>query len=212
MRRLVRDPRCTSRPRGRCRWLRRTVGVSPVAVTGFEGLHRSRKKRIEALLRRLIGLVNGKGWALGLFDVDGDLVDYDVSQSGIGGRLALSLLCKVPFPVTQGPVVLHAGSTAGRKRAVGDRRCDVRRNRPLFCVDRPTFYSLPSRLRENSPTNFSDLRTRSHSKSPMGRVTTANGRSRSRETAFTGSTCWIQDSTWSARGIPANRYRVTLPT
>ena len=63
----------------------KTVGVSPVALTGFEGLHRSRKKRIEALLRRLIGLVNGKGWALGLFDVDGDLVDYDVSQSGIGG-------------------------------------------------------------------------------------------------------------------------------
>ncbi len=87
----------------------RTVGVSPVAVTGFEGLHRSRKKRIETLLRRLIGLVNGNGWALGLFDVDGDLVDYDVSQSGIGGRMALSLLCKVPFPVTQGPVVLQAG-------------------------------------------------------------------------------------------------------
>ncbi len=86
----------------------RTVGVSPVAVTGFEGLDRSRKKRIEALLRRVVGLVNGKGWALGLFDVEGDLLDYDVSRSEIGGRLALSLLCKVPFPVTQGPVVLQA--------------------------------------------------------------------------------------------------------
>lgn len=87
----------------------RMAGIYSAAVTGFARLHRSRKKRVEGLVRRLVGLVNGKGWALGLFDTEGNLLDYDVSQSGIGGRLALELLCKVPVPATQGPVVLNAG-------------------------------------------------------------------------------------------------------
>ncbi len=60
----------------------------------------------------MLGLVNGKGWALGLFDLEGDLLDYDVARSGIGGRAALSLLCKMPFPATQGPVVLNASASA----------------------------------------------------------------------------------------------------
>src|SRR5580692_6316627 len=95
----------------------RTVGVSPVALTGFDGLDRSRKKRIEAILRRLLGLVNGKGWSLGLFDAEGELLDYDVMRSGIGGREALSLLCKMPFPASQGPVVLQASVSPAENAA-----------------------------------------------------------------------------------------------
>jgi DNA-binding CsgD family transcriptional regulator len=105
--------------RGTCLLIARMSGVSRVALTGFEGLDRSRKKRIEALILRLVGLVNGKGWALGLFDVGGNLVDYDVSCSGIGGRLALTLLCKLPFPLTQGPVTVQAGEpSAGNALSV----------------------------------------------------------------------------------------------
>jgi DNA-binding CsgD family transcriptional regulator len=96
----------------------RMVGSIPTALTGFEGLDRPRKRRIEGLLRRLAGAVDATGWALALFNRDGELLEHDVASAGIVARGALALLCAVPFPRTPGLVALPVLAASSGPQAV----------------------------------------------------------------------------------------------
>ncbi|HEY2475825.1 MAG TPA: helix-turn-helix transcriptional regulator [Candidatus Cybelea sp.] len=84
--------------------------VAAISPAGFGGFDASRKRRLEASLRRASRAAAADGWAIGVFDSAQDLVAFEISEAGIDERCALALLSRMPYPSTAGPIILNATS------------------------------------------------------------------------------------------------------
>lgn len=85
-------------------------GTASISPAGFDGFDASRKRRLDASLRKTARAASAVGWAIGVFDAEQDLVAFDTSDAGIDDRAALALLTRMPFPASAGPIVLNAGA------------------------------------------------------------------------------------------------------
>lgn len=84
--------------------------VAAISPAGFDGFDASRKRRLEASLRRASRAASAAAWAIGVFDSAQDLIAFEISDTGIDERCALALLSRMPFPSTAGPIILNATS------------------------------------------------------------------------------------------------------
>lgn len=82
-------------------------GMTSISPAGFHGFDASRKRRLDASLRRTARAASAAAWAIGVFDSERDLVAFDTSDAGIDDRAALALLSRMPFPASTGPIVLN---------------------------------------------------------------------------------------------------------
>jgi len=78
----------------------KTTSWSPPAEPSGDG----RRGRIEPIVRRALRRVAGAKWVLGVFNLDGDLLEYVISGRDLPSRTALRALCAVPLPVRLGSI------------------------------------------------------------------------------------------------------------
>jgi DNA-binding CsgD family transcriptional regulator len=90
-------------------------GSASFSPAGFEGFEASRRRRLEASLRRCVRAASAADWALGVFDTNQDIVAFDTSGGEIDDRTALALLSMVPLPSSPGPVALDAPAEDAQK-------------------------------------------------------------------------------------------------
>ncbi|MGA7354935.1 MAG: helix-turn-helix transcriptional regulator [Candidatus Cybelea sp.] len=70
--------------------------------------------RIESLLSRLTKPARGAGWVLGVFDLEGDLLDFAITNGQNDRRRALDMLGAVPVPLSAGSVMLKVTGDDGK--------------------------------------------------------------------------------------------------
>jgi DNA-binding CsgD family transcriptional regulator len=89
--------------------------------TGFGCVNAACRKRVETRIWQAARNAGARGWAIGFFNAERDLVAFETSGSGIEIRAALTLLCMVPVPESQGLVELKAStqSREGSAEALG---------------------------------------------------------------------------------------------
>jgi DNA-binding CsgD family transcriptional regulator len=70
--------------------------------------------RIESLLSQLTKPARGAGWALGVFTLEGDLLDLAISNNQLDRRRALDMLAAVPAPLSAASVTLRVTGDDGK--------------------------------------------------------------------------------------------------
>jgi DNA-binding CsgD family transcriptional regulator len=90
-------------------------GLASFSPAGFDDFEASRKRRLEAALRRCARAASAADWVLGVFDANQDLAAFDTSGGDVDDRTALALLSMVPFPSTPGPVALNVPAEQAEK-------------------------------------------------------------------------------------------------
>jgi DNA-binding CsgD family transcriptional regulator len=72
-----------------------------------------RNYRVESIIRQLIKPARAAEWVFGVFDPNGDLLEYAVSGSRLDRRRALDLLCSMPLPESEADVTLKVTADNG---------------------------------------------------------------------------------------------------
>jgi DNA-binding CsgD family transcriptional regulator len=93
-------------------------GVASFSPAGFEDFEASRRRRLEAALRRCVRTASAGDWILGIFDANADLVAFDTSGPLVEDRAALTLLRMVPFPASPEPIAVSP-SALGMAATIG---------------------------------------------------------------------------------------------
>jgi DNA-binding CsgD family transcriptional regulator len=108
----------------------RATGVVPISSAGLKMAAGATKSRIESAIRRLLRPARATDWAMGIFDSDFDLIEFDVSRSSVDRKRALEMLYTLPLPESRGCVTFSGaaartedGSTGlGAAAAIGPER------------------------------------------------------------------------------------------
>ncbi|MGC1381412.1 MAG: helix-turn-helix transcriptional regulator [Candidatus Baltobacteraceae bacterium] len=90
------------------------AGTAAVPRSGVEGDDAGITGRVESIVRRLIRPARGAAWAFGVFNADGDLVEFVLSGGGVNRRKALGALCAIPAPGSPEAVTLRVTGEDGQ--------------------------------------------------------------------------------------------------
>lgn len=97
----------------------RTNGVVPISSAGLKMAAGATKSRIESVIRRLVRPARATDWALGIFDADLDLVEFDVSRPSVDRRRALEMLYTLPLPESHGCVTFSGAASRSDDGSTG---------------------------------------------------------------------------------------------
>lgn len=97
----------------------RTAGVVPISSTGLKMAAGATKSRIESVIRRLVRPAKATDWALGIFDSDFDLIEFDVSRASVDKRRALEMLYTLPLPESRGCVTFTGAASRAEDGSTG---------------------------------------------------------------------------------------------
>ncbi len=90
------------------------AGSGSLRLSGIEGDDAGFNSRVEPIIRRLIRPVRGASWLLGVFDADGDLVEFVLSNAAVDRRFALDQLCAIALPESAEVVNLRVTGDDGQ--------------------------------------------------------------------------------------------------
>jgi DNA-binding CsgD family transcriptional regulator len=97
----------------------RATGVVPISSAGLKMAAGATKSRIESVIRRLLRPARATDWAMGIFDSDFDLIEFDVSRATVDRKHALEMLYTLPLPESRGCVTFSGAAARSEDGSTG---------------------------------------------------------------------------------------------